>query len=859
MKNRHWFRLAGWLLTLVMFLMVIPAATFAEDNGENSLPSEYYKPTGDMLTRPAEVDITASVQPTYTDESGKTVEVEKMNPNKTNWMTLTVSGLNENQAIVKETVMTVTLPEDIKITSKGLNEFSNDAVSASVTDGKLYLSWKGEKQDAVTATFAILPNIKAENDLSGSYVLGTARKSMLGTRTFKDKEKSRDKLYASVYTETGSKIRPATDENPVWVLEHVSGNYYTVRAQNTNKYIYISPAAKGQYLGSSLYLVEGNSETAQKILVTDVGGGYYSFTYKHTDGKVYAINNSGNDKAGNSAIRGFGCWTYAGQDNEIFKLYSPSALDNSASVDLSGTWIVANTSGKVSLTSEGSQVNRLNGMAYSQENGVIIVEDETVAFTFEHVIRDWYTVRTDAGYLNITAEGVKISSTPQRLMVKTDDNYSTIMLTTGEYVNSNANFCPTYSLNFAGNKIFGSAISKFTTTSRMQLVSPSGIANAQTMGILYFNTNGGAVTEAPQTITGEAGETVVLPNMDGTKNGNEFIGWCEVNSVYSKNAGTNHTYHDVYKPGTSYKLKKGTNTLYAIYNYKGTKKVRFGIRKDGVIQDEPNGYDVKNYIGHFEQDLSILKEAHWVIDIDSTKPVNDYYVVNDIIANLNWVPSAEEIAAALMKEGKVEFDPETQYIHYYVLKCVEDTTWKIDGVIRNKTQVEISYNTNVPGTEKTSISNMPGAYQIVRGKEVLIGSDKDSTEIKTPNREGYVFNGWNTAPDGSGDNYSAGSYMRLTENLNLYAQWVESSDDKLLIYITSSWPEGKPAYVGTLITLTANLSEGFEGKSYKLQWEYSTDLENWTAEPGADQIDFTYELNETTAQYTWRVVAVDIQ
>jgi uncharacterized repeat protein (TIGR02543 family) len=268
---------------------------------------------------------------------------------------------------------------------------------------------------------------------------------------------------------------------------------------------------------------------------------------------------------------------------------------------------------------------------------------------------------------------------------------------------------------------------------------------------------------------------------------------------------------------------------------------------------------VKNYIGHFEQDLSILKETHWVIDIDSTKPVNDYYVVNDIIANLNWVPSAEEIAAALMKEGKVEFDPETQYIHYYVLKCVEDTTWKIDGVIRNKTQVEISYNTNVPGTEKTSISNMPGAYQIVRGKEVLIGSDKDSTEIKTPNREGYVFNGWNTAPDGSGDNYSAGSYMRLTENLNLYAQWVESSDDKLLIYITSSWPEGKPAYVGTLITLTANLSEGFEGKSYKLQWEYSTDLENWTAEPGADQIDFTYELNETTAQYTWRVVAVDIQ
>ena len=35
------------------------------------------------------------------------------------------------------------------------------------------------------------------------------------------------------------------------------------------------------------------------------------------------------------------------------------------------------------------------------------------------------------------------------------------------------------------------------------------------------------------------------------------------------------------------------------------------------------------------------------------KTTGTYYVVNDIIANLNWVPSAEEIADALMKEGKV--------------------------------------------------------------------------------------------------------------------------------------------------------------------------------------------------------------
>ena len=855
MKNRRWFRLAGWLLTLVMLLTVIPAATFAEDDSGNVVPSEGYKPTGGLLARPEEVDITDSVQFAYTDASGKAIEVEAMDPNKENRMTLTVSGLNEKQVIGTENVMAVTLPEDIKITDKGLEEFSNDAVDASVDEGKLLLSWKGEKQDAVTATFAILPQVKAENDLSGSYVLGTARKSMLGTRTFRDTEKNRDKLYASVFTETGSNIRPATDENPVWELEHVSGNYYTVRAQNTNKYIYISPAAKGQYSASSLYLVEGNSETAQKILVTDVGDGYYSFTFTHTDNKQYAINNSGNDKEGNSAIRGFGCWTYEGMPNEKFKLYSPSAFDNSATTDLSGTWVITNTNGKVLLTSEVPQAKRLKGMAYSQKDGVTFAEDDVVTFTFEHVIRDWYTVKTDAGYLNIKADGAYISSTPQHLMVKTEDNFATIMLTTGEYLDSNAKVCPTYALNCT-NKVFGSEISRNNTNTRMQLVSSSGFANADTMGFLYFNINGGTGAEAPQTITGEAGETVVLPELSATKSDQEFLGWADVKDFYSKVPGTNHTYHDLYKAGTSYTIKSGMTTLYAVYNAT-TRKVQFGIRKDGIIQDEPNGYPVDAYCGHFTVE-GILKEGHWVIDIDPTKPVNDYYVQNDVIAALNWVPSAEQIAAALKKEGNIDFDPETQYIHYYVLKDTSATVWKVDGVIRSKASVEITYDANVPGTEKAQITNMPGGYQVAPGTDILIGADQGSTEIKRPGRKGYYFRGWNTEKDGSGTYYNESRIMHMTKNLYLYAQWVSEEDELLEIRITSDWPAGKTGCVGDRITLTAELS-GFENKEYTLRWQYSTDLVNWTYVPDAYGITYTYTLDETTTHYTWRAVAEDIR
>jgi len=39
----------------------------------------------------------------------------------------------------------------------------------------------------------------------------------------------------------------------------------------------------------------------------------------------------------------------------------------------------------------------------------------------------------------------------------------------------------------------------------------------------------------------------------------------------------------------------------------------------------------------------------------------------------------------------------------------------------------------------------------------------------------YAFSGWNTAADGSGVNYAAGSLLTMTENLVLYAQWLDDS------------------------------------------------------------------------------------
>ena len=41
----------------------------------------------------------------------------------------------------------------------------------------------------------------------------------------------------------------------------------------------------------------------------------------------------------------------------------------------------------------------------------------------------------------------------------------------------------------------------------------------------------------------------------------------------------------------------------------------------------------------------------------------------------------------------------------------------------------------------------------------------------TPLLESYVFDGWNTSPDGTGTDFAVGSVITPDNNLKLYAKW----------------------------------------------------------------------------------------
>jgi uncharacterized repeat protein (TIGR02543 family) len=140
----------------------------------------------------------------------------------------------------------------------------------------------------------------------------------------------------------------------------------------------------------------------------------------------------------------------------------------------------------------------------------------------------------------------------------------------------------------------------------------------------------------------------------------------------------------------------------------------------------------------------------------------------------------------------------------------------------------------------------------------LVGKAADLT---TPEKDGCTFIGWNTEKDGSGTAYSSEDLVPVGDMI-LYAQWSTAEEiidgEEYEVNAYSEWPAEQLAFAGARIPLRAE-PVGLENKTYTLQWQYSTDCENWTNIPGANEITYTYTLDATTTTYYWRAIAINVK
>ena len=88
---------------------------------------------------------------------------------------------------------------------------------------------------------------------------------------------------------------------------------------------------------------------------------------------------------------------------------------------------------------------------------------------------------------------------------------------------------------------------------------------------------------------------------------------------------------------------------------------------------------------------------------------------------------------------------------------------ELDALKEQSKQVQLSFELNLPEGAAGTVETPPPL-------PCKIGDPATLPENK-PTLDGYVFSGWNTKPDGSGEKYGPGQDIKLTENLTLYAQW----------------------------------------------------------------------------------------
>lgn len=107
--------------------------------------------------------------------------------------------------------------------------------------------------------------------------------------------------------------------------------------------------------------------------------------------------------------------------------------------------------------------------------------------------------------------------------------------------------------------------------------------------------------------------------------------------------------------------------------------------------------------------------------------------------------------------GKVSKLSEGQGNEMSKLETIESN---LNKLTEESEQVRLCFEANLPG----GAAGIPSPLSGKIGDQATLPADK-------PTLDGYVFSGWNTKPNGSGDKYDPGQDITLKEDLTLYAQW----------------------------------------------------------------------------------------
>ncbi len=317
-----------------------------------------------------------------------------------------------------------------------------------------------------------------------------------------------------------------------------------------------------------------------------------------------------------------------------------------------------------------------------------------------------------------------------------------------------------------------------------------------TKNIITFDLNGGSGI-IPAEIEAELHTSIRLPDGNGIEREDYILlGWSE--SKDSSGISTDNIKDNaaVFSPGSGYYVT-GDAVFYAVWARSAGQhmaKIKMAIREDGKIPNEPS-LQYAPYITVYDSSpeqvdiLQYVNPAHTVVGEAAVNDVLTDYFYEFVDSQNNshhyWDNASEEVVWYVVKDQR------------------NDNTWHIDGTIRKKENIYLDYDGN--GADNSFV---PTGREIKSGSPAAVGwagnyavSGKEETWVDLV-RNGYEFEKWNTAPDGTGDSYAPGDTICIKENTTLYAIWKPKNNTSLTVTKTAARQTGGRPGLGDAIDYT---------------------------------------------------------
>ena len=129
------------------------------------------------------------------------------------------------------------------------------------------------------------------------------------------------------------------------------------------------------------------------------------------------------------------------------------------------------------------------------------------------------------------------------------------------------------------------------------------------------------------------------------------------------------------------------------------------------------------------------------------------------------VNAATDITAVPITPAKLH-NADNTYVETKTAKAGDIINY-VNGVWGGEEPVELTVTFEANGSAEYPVKGTMAPQTVTAKTDTALN-------VNTFTREGFTFNGWNTAADGTGASYADGAPVNLTENTTLYAQWEDN-------------------------------------------------------------------------------------